>query len=146
MSSARQRDGARIPHFINPIPEIPPSEIFYNAACKAIPKDLLKAMDFDYKRAKSLLTMVCLQYGRVVEVKLHLGELNTMCSLEGFHNESRWPSGLNPIEVEERRRLVSALSRLIESSLAAKSPLSTVLDHISGGYLRIGHLGFDDFA
>lgn len=115
ISSARQRDGAQIPHFTNPIPDIPPSEVFYRAACNAIPKDLLKATDFDYKRAKSLLTMLCIQYGRVTEVKLHLGEVNTMCSLEGFHNESRWPSGLNPIEVEERRRLVSVQVSLTSS-------------------------------
>lgn len=108
MSSARQTDGANIPNFSNDTtPEIPPSQIFYNASVNAIPRDLLRAADFDYKRAKALLTMMCIQYGRVTEVKLHLGELCTMCSLEGFHSESRWPPGLNAIEVEERRRLVS---------------------------------------
>lgn len=108
MSSARQRDGAKIPNFDTSLrSDIPPSQVFYNAAVNAFPKDLLAATDFDYKRAKALLTMISIQYGRVVEVKLHLGELCTMCSLEGFHSESRWPPGLNAIEVEERRRLVS---------------------------------------
>ena len=111
MSSARQRDGAKIPNFdTNLNPDIPPSQIFYNAAVNAFPKgNLLEASDFDYKRAKALLTMISIQYGRVTEVKLHLGELCTMCSLEGFHSESRWPAGLNAIEVEERRRLVSGV-------------------------------------
>ena len=108
MSSARQTDGANIPNFgKDSNSEVPPSQIFYNASVNSIPKDLLRAADFDYKRAKALLTMMCIQYGRVTEVKLHLGELCTMCSLEGFHSESRWPPGLNAIEVEERRRLVS---------------------------------------
>lgn len=106
MSSARIRDGAIIP-FLSPLdPHCPPSEVFYAASMRSIPKDLLEAGDFDFKRAKALLTMLCIQYGRVVEVKLHLGELSTMFSLESFHQESKWPSGLNAIEVEERRRLV----------------------------------------
>lgn len=115
MSSARLRDGAVIP-FLPPLdPHCPPSEVFYAASTRSIPKDLLQAGDFDYKRAKALLGMLCIQYGRVVETKLHLGELSTMFSLEGFHHESKWPTGLNAIEVEERRRLVRELSSTFDT-------------------------------
>jgi hypothetical protein len=69
--------------------------------------DTLQATDFEYRRAKTVMAMLCIQYGRIKESLCHLGDVITINASEGFYNEARWPHGLNAIEVEERRRLVS---------------------------------------
>jgi len=110
MASARIRDGA-LDRFPNP-PIFPIetavslSEEFYRAALRAIPHDLTVAVEFNYKRAKALLCAVAIQFGYARTFSVHLGDYITMCSIDGFHNEARWPAGCNAIEVQERRRLV----------------------------------------
>ncbi|WVQ71063.1 hypothetical protein IAR50_000588 [Cryptococcus sp. DSM 104548] len=117
LASARLRDGAptspnaRSALASNPLeapsagrPQ-PTSEQYYQAAIASFPRDLTKAMDFDYKRAKPLLATLAIQYGDIPSVHAHVGDYMTMCAIDGFHNESRWPSDLNEIEVQERRRL-----------------------------------------
>jgi hypothetical protein len=110
MTAARIRDGA-IDRFPNP-PNFPVqaavslSEYFYQAAVKAIPGDLSVATHFNYKRAKALLCATAIQLGYARTFSAHLGDYITMCSIDGFHCESRWPTGLSQIEIQERRRLV----------------------------------------
>jgi hypothetical protein len=110
MSSARIRDGA-FDRFPNP-PVFPIdtavslSEEFYRAAIRAIPVDLSVATEFNYKRAKALLCAVAIQFGYARTFSAHLGDYMTMCGIDGFHNEVRWPTGLSPIDIQERRRLV----------------------------------------
>ncbi|ORY24688.1 hypothetical protein BCR39DRAFT_566546 [Naematelia encephala] len=101
MSSARVRDGA------HPVlmPTMPSSETFYRATLDAFPTNLSEAPEFDYKRTKALLALVCIQNGHVREMLQHAGDYTTLCTLEGFHIEGRWPPGLDEIQVQERRRL-----------------------------------------
>ncbi|WWC88103.1 uncharacterized protein L201_003007 [Kwoniella dendrophila CBS 6074] len=112
IASARLRDGAQqywqagssnIDHSDFDI--LHDSESFYHSALSSFPSDVTQATDFDYKRAKCLLSVLCIQYGQIDKATLHLGDLCTLCSLSGFHTESRWPKGLNEIELQERRRL-----------------------------------------
>ncbi|KAL7423713.1 hypothetical protein Q5752_001295 [Cryptotrichosporon argae] len=83
----------------------PPSETFYRASLRAFPTDLARAPDFDYKRAKTVLSVTAIQYGAVRDAQCHLGDCITLCAMDGFNNEARWPAGLNEIEIQERRRL-----------------------------------------
>jgi len=110
MASSRIRDGA-FDRFPNP-PVFPIetavslSEEFYRAAIRAIPVDLSVAAEFNYKRAKALLCAVAIQFGYARTFSAHLGDYMTMCSIDGFHHEIRWPAGLSAIDIQERRRLV----------------------------------------
>lgn len=111
ISSARIRDGAydQLP-IPPPLPRetaVSHTEAFYAAAVRAIPADLSVAYSFNYKRAKSLLSAVAIQYGYARTFCAHLGDYITMCGIDGFHNESRWPANLTEIDIQERRRLVS---------------------------------------
>lgn len=73
---------------------------------RAIPHDKAIATCFDYKRAKAVLAVVCIQYGFVRTLLTHLGDCITLCAGEEFHDEARWPVGLNEVELQERRRLI----------------------------------------
>lgn len=113
LSSARIRDGAfdQCPKPI-PLPRetaVDLTEEFYQAAVRAIPADLSVAYSFSFKRAKALLCSVAIQYGYARTFCAHLGDYITMCGIDGFHNEARWPAGLTEIDIQERRRLVSLL-------------------------------------
>ncbi|OXG52380.1 nuclear protein [Cryptococcus neoformans] len=108
IASARLRDGAvPSPNSSTPTSDSPPptSETFYQAAVASYPRDITTASDFDYKRAKPLLATLAIQYGQIPAVHAHIGDYMTLCAIDGFHNESRWPNDLNEIEVQERRRL-----------------------------------------
>ncbi|OCF56638.1 hypothetical protein L486_05492 [Kwoniella mangroviensis CBS 10435] len=106
LASARLRDGApKYCHLKYWDPSTSTSEIFYNSCLSSFPVDLIKAGEFDYKRTKVILSMLCLQYGEIARSIVHIGDYCTLCSLDGFQNESRWPKGLDEIEIQERRRL-----------------------------------------
>lgn len=106
ITAARVRDGAgTVNNSISLPSSCPPSEAFYDAAIRAFPSDLSQALEFDYKRAKALLAMICVQYGHVRQLTAHIGDYITLCSIDGFHNESRWPPNLPETEIQERRRL-----------------------------------------
>lgn len=114
IAAARLRDGADTmtdSNGANLLPTLPPSapasEVFYHASMRAVPHDLSLATAFDYKRAKVILAMNCVQYGNVKQLATNLGDYMTMCAADGFHNEGRWPGNLTEMEVQERRRLVS---------------------------------------
>lgn len=89
------------------------SEHFYEASVQSIPIDLALATDFNYKRAKAILAMLAIQYGYSRTLCSHLGDYITICGIDGFHTESRWPAGLNAIEIQERRRLVSQVQSVV---------------------------------
>nr|XP_018264937.1 uncharacterized protein I303_03119 [Kwoniella dejecticola CBS 10117]OBR87095.1 hypothetical protein I303_03119 [Kwoniella dejecticola CBS 10117] len=103
MSSARLRDGA--PKECHLRYDTIPSETYYQAVISSFPTDLSKALCFDYKRTKVLVSMLFIQYGDISKAILHIGDYCTLISMDGFNDESRWPKGLNTIEIEERRRL-----------------------------------------
>ncbi|WVW80373.1 hypothetical protein I302_102354 [Kwoniella bestiolae CBS 10118] len=106
LASARLRDGApKNCHLKHWDPTTSTSETFYQSCLSTFPADLIKAPEFDYKRAKVIMSMVCLQYGDIARSIIHIGDYCTLCSLDGFQNESRWPKGLSEIEIQERRRL-----------------------------------------
>jgi hypothetical protein len=106
ISGARLRDGAGMEALgVTPARRAPDSESFYSAANRAFPADLSQATEFDYKRAKVLLAMLWIQYGHPPRVAANLGDYMTMCSIDSFHSEARWPPGLTVAEVQERRRL-----------------------------------------
>ncbi|TXT04335.1 hypothetical protein VHUM_04102 [Vanrija humicola] len=113
IASARVRDGAdamgdtdgglslmsKLP------PSTPPSEVFYEATVRAFPRDLSQAPEFDYKRSKVILAMLCIQYGQVRQLMTHLHDYITLSAADAFHLESRWPPNLPETELQERRRL-----------------------------------------
>lgn len=107
--SARLRDGASLAYAdcAKMTQNGPRSEDFYKAACGSFPRDLCIATDFDYKRAKTHLALLCIQYGETRQLQVHLGDYTTLVAMDGFHNEARWPGDLTEIERQEWRRLVS---------------------------------------
>lgn len=113
ITSARMRDGAS--YLLDAgvkahLPaDAPTSEAFYEAAARTFPADLSQASEFDYKRAKVIIAMLCIQFGNVRQLTTHLGDYMTLCSIDNFHLEARWPPNLPETEVQERRRLVSPL-------------------------------------
>lgn len=111
ITSARMRDGASYLMDVGvkahlPV-DAPSSEAFYEAAIRTFPADLSIAHEFDYKRSKVILAMICIQFGQVRQLTTHLGDYMTLCSNDNFHLENRWPANLPETEVQERRRLVS---------------------------------------
>ncbi len=108
--SARLRDGAVLTYPLDPScsssADRPSSEDFYRASIEAFPVNLTHAKAFDYKRAKALLAILCIQYGDVAQHHTHLGEYLVLASNDGFHDETRWPGGLKEPDLQERRRLV----------------------------------------
>jgi hypothetical protein len=107
MASARLRDGAYLPASsptLDPA-SAPSSEIFYRACLNAIPE--LGKYEFNFMRTEALLGMLCLQYNDSHGAQAHRHRYLAMCAETNFHDESRWPSELNEIERQERRRLVS---------------------------------------
>lgn len=127
ITSARMRDGssylqdagvkAQLPA------DAPTSEAFYDAATRTFPADLSMAHEFDYKRAKVILAMICIQFGQVRQLTTHLGDYMTLCSIDNFHLESRWPGNIPETEVQERRRLVSLRARASTHPRAAPGDL-----------------------
>ncbi|GMK60090.1 hypothetical protein CspeluHIS016_0903070 [Cutaneotrichosporon spelunceum] len=109
ITSARMRDGAsylRDAGVKAHLPaDVPSSEAFYDAAIRTFPADLSQAVEFDYKRAKVILAMLCIQFGNVRQLTTHLGDYITLCSIDNFHLEARWPANLPETEIQERRRL-----------------------------------------
>ncbi|BEI87113.1 hypothetical protein CcaverHIS002_0704590 [Cutaneotrichosporon cavernicola] len=109
ITSARMRDGASFlldAGVKAPLSaDVPTSEAFYEAAIRTFPADLSQASEFDYKRAKVILAMLCIQFGNVRQLTTHLGDYMTLSSIDNFHLEARWPANLPETEVQERRRL-----------------------------------------
>jgi hypothetical protein len=107
--SARLRDGASLAYAecAKMTQNGPRSEDFYKAACGSFPRDLCTATDFDYKRAKTHLALLCIQYGETRQLQVHLGDYTTLVAMDGFQHEARWPADLTEIERQEWRRLVS---------------------------------------
>ena len=84
-----------------------PTEVYYHACLGAFPSSLEQAQQFEYKRCKSYLALLGIQYGDIRALWHHLGDYMTLCAMDAFHLEARWPSGIDRIEMEERRRVVS---------------------------------------
>jgi hypothetical protein len=110
------------------------SKGFYQAAVAAFPTDLSKAQGFEFKRAKVLMAIACIQYGAILEHQTHLGEYVVLACNDGFQDEARWERGLTEIQRQERRRLVCSLAFLT-------SCLSLVLVSVYLGGLFSDHLG-----
>jgi hypothetical protein len=79
----------------------------YNRLAVDVFPQLSEARDFNYKRGKALLAILCIQYGDIVNLETHLGDYMTLSMNDGFYDESRWPEGIFEPEIQERRRLVS---------------------------------------
>lgn len=108
LSSARVRDGALVSLSSYPanLQAVPP-ETFFAAARDNLPKDMTGAQDFDSLRACALLSIASIQNLEIEVMHMYIGLYFTMVATWGWHTESNWPAGLSPIEMEERRRLVS---------------------------------------
>lgn len=133
LTAARIRDGAGSGNSSSALTAIP-SETYYRAVLAALPVDLNHAGHFDYKRAKSNLALLCIQYGDIRGLHRHLGDYLSLCSMDGFHLESRWPGDIDTVEVEERRRLVGPYSNTL-------SLIHAVLGNIPTRRVRILHMG-----
>lgn len=88
----------------------PPSEAFYAAAKDSIPRDLAMAKGFNYMRACAVLAIASIQNSQIKNMQKYSGIYHTLTLMEGLHDEKLWPKDISPIEVEERRRLVSLLT------------------------------------
>lgn len=103
LASARLRDGA-LGSQQDGLLRIPP-EAFFAAAEEALPKDLLQCQDFDYLRGYALLALASIQDAKIGAMQMYIGHYFTILSINQWHDESNWPMGLQPVEIEERRRL-----------------------------------------
>ena len=119
--SARLRHGVEMPQTshppLGPSPSSPSSGTFYHLAINAFPSSLTSpcANTFNYKRAKALLAIACVQYGDIASLNLHLGDYVTLSHADGFYDETRWPTDLKEPEIQERRRLVSHCASVLET-------------------------------
>ena len=57
-------------------------------------------------RACAILAIASIQNGQTKWMHQYAGIYHTLAGMEGLHDEKLWPKQLNPIEIEERRRLV----------------------------------------
>ncbi|KAF2092973.1 hypothetical protein NA57DRAFT_69364 [Rhizodiscina lignyota] len=106
LASARARDGAVFSSKwdLETLKE-PQSEVFFSASESAIPLGPMAMSDFDYMRACALLSITAIQYGQSRAMLYYLGLYHTMVETDGLHDESNWPTELDLVEKEERRRL-----------------------------------------
>ncbi|KAI5478717.1 Trifunctional UDP-glucose 4,6-dehydratase/UDP-4-keto-6-deoxy-D-glucose 3,5-epimerase/UDP-4-keto-L-rhamnose-reductase RHM3 [Pseudohyphozyma bogoriensis] len=86
-------------------PEETPEE-FLQAAQQTVSVALTATVQFDDMRAAGLLSVAAVDFGRFGDLRYWIGAYLMLATVEGLHFEEQWPSGLTPIEREERRRLV----------------------------------------
>lgn len=72
------------------------------------------------------MALLRIQYGDTKGLYRHLGDYCTLCAIDGFHQESRWPAGLSQVDLQERRRLVcyslyNALNRQVEHNSSGRA-------------------------
>lgn len=106
LASARARDGA-LTFVVAQEQNAMPPEMFYSASQEGLPKELLHCQDLDFLRAHALLALASLQDAKVAELHMYIGLFFTIVSINQWHDETRWPLELQPVEKEEFRRLVS---------------------------------------
>lgn len=85
---------------------IPPSRVFYQECMDTLNR--LKDVDFNIMRTEALLGMLDLQYNDLGGCVGHLHRYWAMSTISGFHDEANWPVAITEIDLQERRRLVSA--------------------------------------
>jgi hypothetical protein len=85
-----------------------PSEKFYDAAVRhsASCDDFRRTHTLNKLRTCALLALTAIQYGKIRDMQLFIGNYNTYVAMDGLHDESNWPQNIGIIETEERRRLV----------------------------------------
>jgi len=108
LTSARVRDSAIYSfRWRNTALRQPLAETFFEAAENAMPAHALssQAGSFEYSRACFLLAMTSMQFGQPDTTNYWLGTEYSLHAAAGFHDERNWPKSLEPIEIEERRRL-----------------------------------------
>ncbi|KAK5049426.1 hypothetical protein LTR84_004355 [Exophiala bonariae] len=91
-----------------------PSETFYDAAIRysAGHEDCRKAHSLNTLRCFALLALTAIQYGKIREMQLYLGNYHTFVAMDGLHDESNWPKNIGIVETEERRRLIWSMYTL----------------------------------
>ncbi|KAM0323954.1 hypothetical protein ACHAQA_008536 [Verticillium albo-atrum] len=106
LASARVRDGALVSlgSASQELTVMPP-ETFFAAAQDTLPADLLQTQDFDFLRACALLAIASIQNGNISAMRMYIGHYFTMTATWQWHDETAWPAGLSPVDLEERRRL-----------------------------------------
>lgn len=102
LAAARLRDGAT------------PCEIrtdptrFAKAVKESFPKELTATRGLDYMRTCAVMAIYKVQDGQRDEMQEYLGMYLSIVTMDNLGDESKWPKDLTYVEVEERRRLVSA--------------------------------------
>ena len=142
LASGRARDGALYSNrWIPSELSDPPSEVFYAAAKDSIPKDLSAAKGTSFMRACAILATASIQNGQIKAMQQYSGIYHTLISVEGLHDEKLWPKGMTPIEIEERRRLVSGFP---ETGIwvMALNETRVVLVHLYIRHLLVHRLGW----
>ncbi|KAJ9157237.1 Zinc c6 transcription factor [Pleurostoma richardsiae] len=106
LASARVRDGALPSRQVaSQESGVMAPEMFFAAAEEALPRDILQCQDFDCLRGYALLALASLQDAKIGAMQMYIGHYFTMLAINQWHDESNWPTGLHPTEIEERRRL-----------------------------------------
>ena len=91
---------------------LPDSEQYFQEAVSKIPYRIAQSEDLDYLRAFGLLAVYSLQRGNHNDLHRYLGLYHALVSQHSFHDESRWPKGLEVTEIDDRRRLFWCMYRL----------------------------------
>lgn len=99
-----------------------PCETFYQAAMQASVDVTTKNsfQSLDLLRTCALLSLVAVQCGRIRDMQRFLGRYHTLVAMDRLHDESKWPTRIGFVEMEERRRLVSDHSATIHINLPGK--------------------------
>ncbi|KAL2822406.1 hypothetical protein BJX63DRAFT_121160 [Aspergillus granulosus] len=106
LASARARDGALYSNRWNSQQLAnPPSEVFWSAAKESVPRDLAAAKGTEYMRTCAILSIASIQNGQIQDMQKYLGTYHTIAVMDGLYDEKLWPTDLDPIVVEIRRRL-----------------------------------------
>ncbi|KAK3297925.1 uncharacterized protein B0H64DRAFT_134349 [Chaetomium fimeti] len=106
LASARIRDGALASSQSGS--EYPPAmspEMFFAAAEKALPTNILPCRDFDCLRGYALLALASLQDAKIRAMQMYISHYFTMLAINRWHDEWNWPEGIQASEKEEWRRL-----------------------------------------
>ncbi len=86
---------------------MPRSEVYFDLAHEIIPKFLGELRGLDWSRCLGMLAIYGWQTGRSDVLHHYLGLYLGAVSLYGMDDEKNWPNGMNLIELELGRRLVS---------------------------------------
>lgn len=88
------------------------SDQYFSEAVSNIPLRIDQPHELDYMRSFGLLAVYSLHRGDHSDLHRYLGLYHALVAQHGFHDETRWPRGLSPSDIDDRRRLFWCVYRL----------------------------------